>query len=107
MPPELAAQADARVSKMELSGFSDYVRILIRRDLKERGIIVMSEQPEEAGIYPKHSPASLTLHEVLKKQGHDGNAPQDLSAHAVQLAEMKADLRRATAKNAGKKSKKS
>ena len=105
MPPELWAEVEARFTKMRL-GFSEYVRWLLERDLKERGVMVHSEDPGEAGIYPKHSPASLTLHEVLKRQGHDGNAPQDLSAHAAQLAQMKVELRRTAANKGGAKAKK-
>lgn len=44
MPPELWADVAARFTKMRL-GFSEYVRWLLERDLKERGVMVHSEDP--------------------------------------------------------------
>ena len=75
MPPELWAEVEARFTKMRL-GFSEYVRWLLERDLKERGVMVHSEDPGEAGIYPKHSPASLTLNDVLIKHGQADGLPR-------------------------------
>lgn len=75
MPPELWADVAARFTKMRL-GFSQYVRWLLERDLKERGVMVHSEDPGEAGIYPKHSPASLTLNDVLINHGKADRPPR-------------------------------